>query len=61
MTTTLTASTTTDAPPQGTPTSWTRPALWALLADTAVLYLWGLSGWANSFYSAAAQAGAQNW
>lgn len=40
---------------------WTRPALWALLAGTAVLYLWGLSGWANSFYSAAAQAGSQNW
>ncbi len=44
------------------PTStWTRPALYALLAGTAVLYLWGLSGWANSFYSAAAQAGSQNW
>ena len=40
---------------------WTRPALWALLAGTAVLYTWGLSGWANSFYSAAAQAGSQNW
>ena len=35
----------------------------ALLAGTAVLYLWGLgaSGWANSFYSAAAQAGSQSW
>ncbi|WKG06687.1 glycosyltransferase family 39 protein [Mycolicibacterium sp. HK-90] len=34
-----------------------------LLAGTAVLYLWNLSssGWANAFYSAAAQAGAQNW
>ncbi|QYN40767.1 glycosyltransferase family 39 protein [Pseudonocardia sp. DSM 110487] len=34
-----------------------------LLAGTAVLYLWGLSasGWANAFYSAAAQAGAQSW
>ncbi len=34
-----------------------------LLAGTAVLYLWGLSasGWANSFYSAAAQAGSQSW
>ena len=34
-----------------------------LLAATAVLYLWNLSasGWANGFYSAAAQAGAQNW
>ncbi|KOV31790.1 glycosyl transferase [Streptomyces sp. XY431] len=42
---------------------WTRPSLLALLAATAVLYLWGLSasGWANSFYSAAAQAGSQNW
>ncbi|MFJ9947335.1 glycosyltransferase family 39 protein [Kitasatospora sp. NPDC091207] len=42
---------------------WVRPALLALLAATAVLYLWGLSasGWANSFYSAAAQAGSQSW
>jgi 4-amino-4-deoxy-L-arabinose transferase-like glycosyltransferase len=34
-----------------------------LLAATAVLCLWGLgeSGWANSFYSAAAQAGSQSW
>src|ERR1700712_197435 len=30
---------------------------------TAVLYLWGLgsSGWANSYYAAAAQAGTQDW
>ncbi len=43
--------------------SWTRPALLVLLAATAVLYLWGLgaSGWANSFYSAAAQAGSESW
>lgn len=61
MTTTLAASTTADAPPQDSPAPWTRPALWALLAGTAVLYIWGLSGWANSFYSAAAQAGALNW
>ena len=42
---------------------WARPALFALLAATAVLYIWGLgaSGWANSFYSAAAQAGSQSW
>ncbi|TGD89746.1 phospholipid carrier-dependent glycosyltransferase [Mycolicibacterium sp. CH28] len=35
----------------------------ALLVATAVLYLWnlGASGWANAFYSAAAQAGATNW
>ncbi|MFN3008697.1 glycosyltransferase family 39 protein [Mycolicibacterium wolinskyi] len=40
-----------------------RIALAALLAGTAVLYLWNLSisGWANAFYSAAAQAGAQDW
>ena len=38
-------------------------ALAVLLAGTAALYLWNLSasGWANSFYSAAAQAGASNW
>lgn len=43
--------------------AWVRPALVALLAGTALLYLWGLgaSGWANSFYSAAAQAGSQSW
>ncbi|MFH5228251.1 ArnT family glycosyltransferase [Antrihabitans spumae] len=35
----------------------------ALLLGTAVLYLWDLSasGWANSFYSAAVQAGSQSW
>ena len=35
----------------------------ALLAATAVLYLWGLgaSGWANAYYSAAAQAGSESW
>ncbi|MGH3381572.1 MAG: glycosyltransferase family 39 protein, partial [Actinoallomurus sp.] len=40
-----------------------RPALACLLAATAVLYAWGLgaSGWANSFYSAAVQAGAHSW
>jgi 4-amino-4-deoxy-L-arabinose transferase-like glycosyltransferase len=38
-------------------------ALLALLAVTAVLYLWGLgaSGWANAFYSAATQAATQSW
>ena len=41
--------------------AWVRPALLALLVGTAVLYLWGLgaSGWANSYYSAAVQAGTQ--
>jgi 4-amino-4-deoxy-L-arabinose transferase-like glycosyltransferase len=35
----------------------------ALLVGAAVLYLWDLSasGWGNSFYAAAAQAGAQSW
>ncbi|MGL4305373.1 MAG: glycosyltransferase family 39 protein [Mycobacteriaceae bacterium] len=38
-------------------------ALSFLLIGTAVLYIWGLgaSGWANSFYSAAVQAGSQSW
>ena len=42
---------------------WTRPALLGLLGTTALLSLWGLgaSGWANSFYSAAVQAGSQSW
>ena len=50
-------------PARDRPHRWARPALLALLAATAVLYLWGLgrSGWANSFYSAAAQAGSQSW
>ncbi|MEV0806856.1 glycosyltransferase family 39 protein [Micromonospora sp. NPDC050200] len=43
--------------------TWVRPALAVLLLATGVLYLWGLgaSGWANSFYSAAAQAGSESW
>ena len=42
---------------------WVRPAVLALLAATAVLYLWGLgsSGWANDYYAAAAQAATQDW
>jgi 4-amino-4-deoxy-L-arabinose transferase-like glycosyltransferase len=42
---------------------WVRPALLVLLALTAALYLWdlGASGWANSFYSAAVQAGSKSW
>jgi 4-amino-4-deoxy-L-arabinose transferase-like glycosyltransferase len=63
---------TADMPPQTTSVPqdapdrrrrWHRPALLALLAGTAVLYLWGLgsSGWANSYYAAAAQAGTQDW
>ncbi|MEB0003153.1 glycosyltransferase family 39 protein [Cryobacterium sp. 10S3] len=42
---------------------WERPALLGLLLATAVLYIWdlGASGWANSFYSAAVQAGSVDW
>ncbi|WP_063052181.1 ArnT family glycosyltransferase [Nocardia arthritidis] len=42
---------------------WARPALFALLVATAVLYFWNLtvSGWANEYYAAAAQAGTQSW
>jgi len=49
-----------DRPPRS---RWERPALAGLLLATAVLYLWDLSasGWANSFYAAAAQAGSQSW
>src|SRR6195952_4278303 len=40
-----------------------RVAFGVLLAATAALYLWNLSasGWANAFYSAAAQAGGTHW
>jgi 4-amino-4-deoxy-L-arabinose transferase-like glycosyltransferase len=43
--------------------SWERPALLALLALTALAYIWDLSasGWANSFYAAAVQAGTKSW
>ncbi|MGW0389498.1 glycosyltransferase family 39 protein [Streptomyces sp. NPDC003042] len=42
---------------------WERPAYAALLLSTAVLLLWnlGASGYANSFYSAAVQAGSESW
>jgi 4-amino-4-deoxy-L-arabinose transferase-like glycosyltransferase len=42
---------------------WVRPAVLGLLLGTLALYLWDLSasGWANSFYSAAVQAGSESW
>ncbi|GGV18362.1 glycosyl transferase [Streptomyces griseoflavus] len=56
------------SPGPATPTAprdprWARPALLALLLVTGVLYLHGLSasGYANSFYSAAVQAGSESW
>ncbi len=47
----------------GADPGWVRPSFIGLLAATALLYVWGLgaSGWANSFYSAAVQAGAHSW
>lgn len=57
MTTTILRPGRTDDP------AWVRPALLALLAGTAVLYLWSLgdSGWANAYYSAAVQAATESW
>lgn len=54
-------------PPPPPPTKaprWVEPLLLtSLLTCTAVLYLWDLSisGWGNTYYAAAAQAGADNW
>jgi hypothetical protein len=49
--------------PQPSGALWPHLALAALLAGTGVLYLWALgrSGWANTFYSAAVQAGTKSW
>jgi 4-amino-4-deoxy-L-arabinose transferase-like glycosyltransferase len=43
--------------------AWVRPALLGLLVATGALYLWDLSasGWANSFYAAAVEAGSKSW
>ncbi len=52
------------APPATGPTPrWITPSLIALLALTAALYLYKLdiSGYANSYYAAAAQAGSTSW
>ncbi|TPG17329.1 ArnT family glycosyltransferase [Pedococcus bigeumensis] len=48
--------------PEGDPT-WARPALLGLLLATALFYFYNLtsSGYANSFYSAAVQAGSDSW
>ncbi|MEE3849772.1 glycosyltransferase family 39 protein [Gordonia sp. LSe1-13] len=42
---------------------WQPFSVAALLLGTAIAYLWNLSanGWANSFYSAAIQAGSESW
>src|SRR3954471_24535839 len=43
--------------------AWARPAMAAVGFLAAVLYLWNLtaSGFANTYYSAAALAGSQSW
>ncbi|ANN19673.1 glycosyl transferase [Amycolatopsis orientalis] len=45
------------------PGRWVRPAVFSLLAATALLYFWNLtaSGYGNSFYAAAVQSGTQDW
>jgi 4-amino-4-deoxy-L-arabinose transferase-like glycosyltransferase len=51
------------SPPSTADPRWARPAALAMLAATALLYLWNLaaSGWANSYYAAAVQAGTKSW
>ena len=46
-----------------TQATWVRPALFGVTLLAAVLYIWDLavSGWANSYYSMAAQAASQSW
>jgi 4-amino-4-deoxy-L-arabinose transferase-like glycosyltransferase len=63
MSLTVHNSLTTPSAPTPERQRWIRPGLIVLLVGTAVLYLWGLgaSGWANSFYSAAVQAGTKSW
>jgi 4-amino-4-deoxy-L-arabinose transferase-like glycosyltransferase len=54
---------TTSSPDRAVDPAWVRPALLALLLLTALAYLWDLSasGYANSFYAAAVQAGTKSW
>jgi 4-amino-4-deoxy-L-arabinose transferase-like glycosyltransferase len=43
--------------------AWLRPCLIVLLTATGLLYMWdlGASGWANTFYAGAVQAGTKSW
>ncbi|AFU05934.1 glycosyltransferase family 39 protein [Nocardia brasiliensis] len=52
-----------EQPPKKRGNRWELPALAALLLGTGIAYLCNLSanGWANSFYSAAVQAGSVSW
>ncbi|QIS06630.1 glycosyl transferase [Nocardia brasiliensis] len=64
MTTTLTApAAVPERPVTERGNRWEIPALAALLIGTTIAYLTNLSanGWANSFYSAAVQAGSVSW
>ncbi|MFF8962016.1 ArnT family glycosyltransferase [Streptomyces globisporus] len=68
MTTATTTITTTAPPPEpdrgsGPSPRWARPALYGLLLVVGLAYVYNLSasGYANSFYSAAVQAGSQSW
>ncbi|MFD9843775.1 ArnT family glycosyltransferase [Streptomyces parvus] len=61
-----TATITAAAPPEpdrGAGSRWARPALYGLLLAVGLAYFSNLSasGYANSFYSAAVQAGSQSW
>ncbi|MFJ3940094.1 ArnT family glycosyltransferase [Streptomyces parvus] len=61
-----TATITAAAPPEpdrGAGPRWARPALYGLLLAVGLAYFSNLSasGYANSFYSAAVQAGSQSW
>ena len=49
--------------PEGATPRWARLALLVLLATTAGTYLWNLaaSGYGNSFYAAAVEAGSKSW
>jgi 4-amino-4-deoxy-L-arabinose transferase-like glycosyltransferase len=56
-------STTMDETPPAERPRWVRPAVALLLAATAALYLIdvAISGWGNSFYAMAVQAGTESW
>ncbi|NUV67047.1 glycosyl transferase [Streptomyces sp. CAI-121] len=62
-TATITAAAAPPEPDRGAGPRWARPALYGLLLAVGLAYFSNLSasGYANSFYSAAVQAGSQSW
>ncbi|MEV8448968.1 glycosyltransferase family 39 protein [Streptomyces parvus] len=62
-TATITAAAAPPEPDRGAGPRWARPALYGLLLAVGLAYFFNLSasGYANSFYSAAVQAGSQSW